>query len=335
MVTINNVAPTVTLSALNDLDVAEGSTTTYTFSIFDPGDDTVTAVTVDCGANGDPATNVTFTDTTGSFDCTFPDGDALSTISASATDSDGDTGAADTQAVTINNVAPTVTLSALNDLDVAEGSTTTYTFSIFDPGDDTVTAVTVDCGANGDPATNVTFTDTTGSFDCTFPDGDALSTISASATDSDGDTGAADTQVVTINNVAPTVTLSALNDLDVAEGSTTTYTFSIFDPGDDTVTAVTVDCGANGDPATNVTFTDTTGSFDCTFPDGDALSTISASATDSDGDTGAADTQVVTINNVAPTVTLSALNDLDVDRGLRPRPTPSRSSIRVTTRSPP
>ena len=109
---------------------------------------------------------------------------------------------------------------------------TPTTFSISDPGADTVTAVTVDCGANGgDPATNATFDDDSGSFDCTFPDGDATSTVSASATDDDGATGAADTQDVTINNVAPTVILDAGNDLDVDEGSTHTYDLQHFRSG--------------------------------------------------------------------------------------------------------
>jgi hypothetical protein len=140
-----------------------------------------------------------------------------------------------------------------------------------------------------------------GSFDCLFPDGPASSVVSASATDSDGDTGAADTQTVTVHNVAPIVTLSLANTLSVNEGTTHTYTFSISDPGADTVSAVTVDCGANGTlVAGSTTFNNSSGSFDCIFPDGPASSVVSASATDSDGDTGAADIQTVTIHNVAP-----------------------------------
>ena len=297
-----NDAPVVTLDPGNDLIVDEGTNHTYAFSIFDVEANSIDNVTVSCGLNGSQVGLATFTDTSGSFVCSFPDGDASSTVSASATDSDGDPGAADTQDVTINNVAPTVTLDPGNDLIVDEGTNHTYAFSISDPGDDTVTAVTVSCGLNGSQVGLATFTDTSGSFVCSFPDGDASSTVSASATDSDGDPGAADTQDVTINNVAPTVTLDPGNDLIVDEGTNHTYAFSISDPGDDTVTAVTVSCGLNGSQVGLATFTDTSGSFVCSFPDGDASSTVSASATDSDGDPGAADTQDVTIINVAPTV---------------------------------
>ena len=51
---VSNVAPTVTLSALNDLSVNESGVTqhTYSYTISDPGADTVTSVTTSCGANG-------------------------------------------------------------------------------------------------------------------------------------------------------------------------------------------------------------------------------------------------------------------------------------------
>ena len=115
------------------------------------------------------------------------------------------------------NVAPTVTLSASNDLSVDEGSTTTYSFSIFDPGVDDITGTGVSCGAP--VATGVTFNNTSGSFTCTYPDGDASRTLLASATDSDGGTSAFDSQVVTVNNVAPTIAISGA--ASVNEGSPT------------------------------------------------------------------------------------------------------------------
>ena len=70
-----NVAPTVTLDAGNDLSVSEGSAHTYSYTISDPGADTVSAVTTSCGANGTKvAGSDANTDTSGSFKCTFADG---------------------------------------------------------------------------------------------------------------------------------------------------------------------------------------------------------------------------------------------------------------------
>src|SRR5207249_10761071 len=117
-------------------------------------------------------------------------------------------------------------------------------------------------------------TNTNGSFDCTFPDGDASSTVSAQATDSDGDAGNIATQDVAIANVAPTAAfISAPGSAN--EGQTKHYTYSISDPGQDTVSSVATSCGDHGTKS-NASNTNSGGSFDCTFPDGPSSSTVSA-----------------------------------------------------------
>src|SRR5207247_1655965 len=146
-----------------------------------------------------------------------------------------------------------------------------------------------------------------GSMAHTYADGPALRTVTVTVTDSNAGSGSGSFQV-TVNNVAPTVTFTSAP-ASANEGQTKTYTYSISDPGHDTVTSVATSCGGNGTES-NDSHTDTSGHFDCTFPDGPNSSTVSAAATDSDGATGAADTQIVTVNNVAPTVTLSVSNDL-------------------------
>ena len=395
--TVANVAPTVTLSIANDLSVEEGSPQhTYAYTIADPGNDTVSSVTTSCGASGVkvPASD-TNTNTAGSFACTFSDGPAFSTISASATDSDGAAGAAATQTVSVANVAPTA--SAANDGPISEGGSATITASQTDPGADTFTYA-FDCdndgtygafqasdhtscsfGADGSYPVGVKVKDDDGgvdeasttvqvnnvapsvgtvqvdpnevdegdSVDLTAPasdpgtddatldysidwgdgspastgtvaaggtisrshtylddDADDAYTITVTLTDSDGDTGQGGAPV-TVHNVAPTATLDPGNDLSVSEGSTEhAYSYSISDPGQDTVDSVDTSCGAGGvKVAASDTNTDTSGSFRCTFPDGPASSVVSVSATDSDGDQGAADTQLVSVANVTPTVT--------------------------------
>src|SRR5207247_4960258 len=66
-------------------------------------------------------------------------------------------------------------------------------------------------------------------------------------------------QTVTVNNVAPTVALSAANDLSVDEGSQHTYSFSVSDPGVDTFTVESVSCGLNGVQVGTTTTTDRKG----------------------------------------------------------------------------
>src|SRR5207249_86887 len=106
-----------------------------------------------------------------------------------------------------------------------------------------------------------------GSFDCTFPDGPASSTVSVQATDSDGDAGNTDSQLVSIANVAPKVTLGGPAEVD--EGSTHSYSFTVSDPGQD---SFTIDdgfpsCGGGSYVADSLESDSSGGSFDCSFPD--------------------------------------------------------------------
>src|SRR5207248_6112177 len=109
-----------------------------------------------------------------------------------AADDDNGTSDTTTHSVPVNNVAPTVTFSAANDTTVNEGTTHTYNYSISDPGNDTVSSVSTSC--DSPHGTKVALSDnngnTSGSFQCTFPDGPDTADLTASATDSDGATGA-------------------------------------------------------------------------------------------------------------------------------------------------
>src|SRR5207247_10548260 len=111
----------------------------------------VSSVAMSCGIG--VKSNASNTNTSGTFDCTFPDGPASSTVTAQATDSDNDAGNTASQSVSIANVAPTVTLSNTNDLSVNEGSTHTYRYTISDPGQDAVTPDTTPSPGTGSTAT--------------------------------------------------------------------------------------------------------------------------------------------------------------------------------------
>ena len=142
--------------------------------------------------------------------------------------------------------------------------------------------------------------------------------VSVTVSDSDGASDS-DSLAVTVNNVKPSITLSG--DASADEGSTHTYSYTVTDPGQDTH-VITTACGANGDKvALSDTYAPGTGlgSFECFFADGPASTNVTATVTDSDG---ASDTDnqvvVVTVNNVAPIVSLSGSNDLSVNEGTQP-----------------
>ena len=308
--TVNNVAPTVALSTANDLSVNEGPAQhTYSYTISDPGADTVTSVSTSCGANGVKVTGSdTNTDTSGSFKCTFADGPASSTVSAQATDSDGEAGNTATQTVSVANVAPTVVLSGA--ASVNEGSVHTYTYTVSDPGQDTFTYSAgfnpPICGSGG--VTHATSTVSGGTFSCFFPDGPASTNVAIKVDDSDGAASNTATQTVAVANVAPTVVLSGA--ASVNEGSTHTYTYTVSDPGQDTftVSAGYPTCGTGGSVTGTPSTTTSGGSFNCFFPDGPDSTNVAIKVADSDGASGTDSESVVVVQvaNVEPSVSRPA-----------------------------
>ena len=117
-----------------------------------------------------------------------------------------------------------------------------------------------------------------------------------------------DPHTVSITNVAPTVTFTS-GDATVNESDVTlhTYTFTVSDPGDDTVIGNGTTCGVGGvqvGPTTPVlpppVPMGTTFSFDCRFDDGPKDPDVQANATDSDSATGSFATFPVHVDNVAP-----------------------------------
>jgi thrombospondin type 3 repeat protein len=299
-----NVAPTVSdLSGLATVNENSTVTRTYTYSIAEPGDDTVTA-TPDCGT-GNTVSDATNSKTDGSFKCTFPDGNdpaEESTVSVYATDSDLDQGNTATFDVTVNNVAPTGTFNSPAS-DVNEGSSFDLSIaSVTDPSAaDTAAGFTYafDCGSGYGAFASAS------SKSCSTTD-DATLAVGGKVKDKDGGISTY-TASVTVVNVAPTVSdLSGIATVNENSTVTRTYTYSIDEPGNDTVTA-SPDCGTSN-TVSDATNTATSGSFKCTFHDGlnpAVESEVSVYATDDDGGTGNTDSLHVTVNNVAPTGTFN------------------------------
>ena len=129
----------------------------------------------------------------------------------------------------------------------------------------------------------------------TYPD-NGVYTVTLTVKDG-GDNSAMDNLKVTVNNVAPTLTISG--DAAVNEGATYTLSLSSTDPGADTIAHWDITWG-DGSAAQEVLGNPS--SVTHVYADGPTSPTISATATDEDG-TFNANTKAVTVNNVAPTVT--------------------------------
>lgn len=181
------------------------------------------------------------TNASGTWSWSYPttDGpDESQTVTITANDGKGGV-TSTTFSLTVNNVAPTTTLSTTNPVSVDEGSTQhIYNYTIFDPGADTVSSVSTSCGDYGTKvAGSGSNTNTSGSFKCTFDDGTKQSTVSAQATDSDGLAGNKAAQTVNIANVAPTITGISASAQDALTGKNVTFTGAATDPSSADTTA--------------------------------------------------------------------------------------------------
>ena len=286
-VSVANVAPTLSISGNNSVN--EGSTYTLSLSSVDPGNDTITRWTINWGngtsqvVNGNPSSVTKVYADNGSY-----------TITATATDEDG-TYSANSKAITVINVAPTLTISGAGTS--AEGSAYTLALAVSDPGTDTIASWTINWG---DGTTQVVAGNPF-SVSRIFSD-DGSYTVTATAADEDG-SYSANSITVQVSNVAPTLAISGSSN--AAVGVAWTLELSSADPGDDTIVGWTIDWGDGtveaiaGDPSS--------ASHTYTAP-GDY--TVSATATDEDG-TFSAGTQAVSVimlDAEAPTAVAIAPN---------------------------
>ncbi len=287
--TVTNVPPTLVISGNNTLP--EGSTYTLNLSATDPGADTINKWVITWGdgaiqtinSNPSSATHV-FVDN-GSY-----------TISATATDEDG-TYSANSKALTVTNVPPTLVISGNNTL--AEGSTYTLNLSATDPGTDTISKWVITWGdgaiqtINSNPSSKTHVFADNGSY-----------TITATATDEDG-TYSSNSKALTVTNVPPTLVIGGNNTL--AEGSTYTLNLSATDPGADTISQWVITWG----DGTIQTINSNPSSATHLFADNGAF-TITATATDEDG-TYNANSKSLTVTNVPPTLVISGSSNVAVD----------------------
>jgi len=309
--------PTVNPSPSN-----EGSAVTASATFTDPGaNDGPFTCTVNYGdGSGDMSGTVSNGTCTGPSHTYADNGNY--TVTVKVKDKDGDEGS-NSKLHTVNNVAPTATLS--NSGPVNEGSPVTITFS--NPSDPSSADTSAGfryafaCNGNGLPLTYAA-AGTSPSGTCTFND-NGIFTVTGRIFDKDNGYRDYTTQV-TVNNVAPVITVSSLSPATVNEGGTVTLTVTFTDPGADSHSlVVNWGDGTNGTiPLTNGA---RTASVTHTYLDdhpssGTPSDTLNVSFKVVDDDGGESNTAgaQVSVVNVAPT--LSGTATLTGPTGPLPRP---------------
>lgn len=298
--TVNNVSPTVELSGAAQVD--EGSPYTLTIGAVDePGEDTVSEYIIHWGDGEVQSVAAADFPANGEFLHTFTDGDSLVLVAVDLVDDDGTHLNAGALEVNVANVAPSVALSGA--ANVNEGSSYTMNLGpVIDPGDDTVTQYLVDWGDGEVEEINAAALPASRNVTHTFADGVTTPVIVVEVIDEDG-THPVGSLGITVDNVAPTVTLSG--EADVNEGSPFTLTLeSVHDPGEDTVSQYVVHWGDGEDETIEAADLPANHQVTHTYADGPSNASIVVDLIDEDGTHLSAGTFNVAIKNVAPTIEL-------------------------------
>jgi hypothetical protein len=219
-VRVNNVAPAVTGLLVTPNPVAENDTVTLTGSFTDPGMQDTHTVVISWGP-GEGTTTLTLVAGVLTFPASHqylddnPGGTATDLYPIGVTVTDDDTGSGSgATAVTVNNVAPTITSLSQSATAITEGGSVKISGTFADPGTLDSYTVTVSWGpGEGGNSVNVAAGATkVFSFTHTYPDDNPTGTSAddypITVTVSDDDTGSVSgTGTVTVGNAAPVVTI--------------------------------------------------------------------------------------------------------------------------------
>ncbi|MEZ4481913.1 MAG: PKD domain-containing protein [Dehalococcoidia bacterium] len=264
-VTVADVSPTISVSGSGSVD--EGSAYTVSFGATDPGNDPVTGWSVDWG-DGSPPSVLPSTATSAQH--VYADGPEVHNIVVTVLQGP-DSFAADPHAVSVADVAPTVSASGPGT--VVEGDTYTLILSAIDPGADDVTSWQIDWG---DGETD-TLTGNPSSATHVYADGPANVVVAASAFQG-ADEFAAEAVNVVVTNAAPVITLDGPSSLREQHPYVLGVTFT--DPGDETVTGWNVEWGDGSSPES---LPAEAGSSEHVYTTGGVIRTITVTVTDEDG----------------------------------------------------
>jgi hypothetical protein len=307
-VTAVNDAPTATVS-LSDHSPKTNDTLTATATRADVDGDAVSLRYV-WKVNGTVKRDMTKSagtaaDLTDTFNlATSGNGDKGDVIRVEVTPNDGTVnGATVNDTATVVNSPPAATNVLLNNTSPTTNQTISVSYTYADDDGDAESGTTFQWQKKspGDPDfTNITGANSSSLNLASAGNGDKGDQLRVLVTPKDGisfGTGVL-SNVATVVNSPPVVTLDGGNSYAFDESTTAQRTFNFTATDDDSDTlSISVDCG----PGTYVS--QTASSFKCVFPDGPVPggSEISVSADDGDGGTDS-DSHAIMINNVAPTI---------------------------------
>ena len=336
--TVDNTDPTISVSAPDDNDVNSTGVSTYTVTY--AGHDSISLVEADIVLNQSGATCSTKTVTTVDANtrdvaisgCTGDGTVGITILAGTASDALGNEAPASSPSSTFNvdNTAPTVTVSTPDQTDVNQSGTVNYTVTY--AGHSATTLADTDVTLNqtgvtctGKVVTNVDANTYNVAVSTCSGDGTVGITVdSGTATDIAGNSAAASSASDTFNvdNTPPTISISATPTADpIKDGSSSSFTVTY--AGHTTITLAdanvnlnTTDdatCGnkvvSGGGNTRTITFSNCTGDGTVGF---DLAAGTAADALGNQA-LASADSNTFTVDNTAPTFTVSAPTPTDVN----------------------
>ncbi len=296
--------PSLAISKTADKSAAHvGDTITYTYLVTNTGGTSLSYISITddkTGSTTDTSTAVLGIGETWEFSANYvvssTDPDILTnTAVVSGTDPEGQVVTAQaTASVTIMSPSITITKTA-EPAEVRDGESVTYTYTVTNTGNTTLSAVTVDdslignVGSNGELEVGESW-ELTAIYTVSINDSSPLvNTATASATDGQGliVTGQASASVEILR---PTISLTKTAEpAEVYDGESVTYTYTVTNTGNTTLSAVTVDddlvgnVGSNGELEAGESW-ELTATYTVSTSDSSPLVNIAtASATDGQG----------------------------------------------------
>jgi hypothetical protein len=297
-VTVTNIPPQLTISGPSSVN--EGAIYTLSLSCVDNGPDAAQDVPSSWKITWGDGNVQTVTGNPSTVTHVYNDGTINYTISATATIADGDgTFASNTLPITVNNVPPTITVSGA--ASVNEGATYTLSLSSTDTTIDAASDVPTSWTVTWGDGTTSNLSGNPSSTTHVYADGPNTYTVSATATNDDG-TFASNNLTLNVNNVPPTVTISGASS--VNEGATYTLSLASSDSSPDASSDVPTSWKITWGDGNVQTINSNPSTVTHVYADGPNNYTITAQATNDDG-TFNSNSVAVTVNWVAPTITIS------------------------------
>ena len=323
-ITVDNVAPTGTISGQPDGDINEGDTVQLTANGADVGAADVASLTYSWSVTktGDDSFTLPEGTDTSSAALSFvvPDnGSYVATVTI--TDKDGGHSDVSTDPITVDNVAPTGTITGQPDGDINEGDTVQLTANGADAGAADVASLTYSWSVTtGDdvPFALPEGTDTSSAGFSFIPTDNGTYVATVTITDKDGGHSDVSTDPITVDNVAPTGTITGQPDGDINEGDTVQLTAHGSDVGAADVAGLTYSWSVTtGDdvPFTLPEGTDTSSADFSFVPTDNGSYVATVTITDKDGGHSDVSTDPITVDNVAPTGTITGQPDGDINEG--------------------